>query len=393
MTHIANDHSRIFEFGTFRIRVTYHHASLFCWLEEFFLPLAKVVAGPVADRDSHWTIVCDTNEARYAQLCQRSCGDSDQEVSCFTRDGHFLSFPKWTGELGESSEPREPREPREPAAIGVHDPHTKCLIFVDSVRQRVEIVHAGRQAMLRRMVMRTMRELATLNFMERGYLHLHGSCYARDGQATLFLGEKRAGKTTQLVQALACSSADFVANDRVLVSDNEIVGMSTIVSVRAETLRMFPSVGERHSNHRFHREYCLDEQQPDGPASDDAKITAAQFCKLTGANAVRSAPLGQIVFPQFLAQQARSVYIQLNVTQAAARIRQAILAPHATQCVPELFRPSFAQFEESRDQLDAACYRLADRVPCYQGLIGQHPAPVPGDSAYALGSPPVLRAA
>jgi hypothetical protein len=100
---------------------------------------------------------------------------------------------------------------------------------------------------LRAGAFRVVRELAMVRALATGgRVQLHASGLEWGGRSVIFGGPKGAGKTTVCAHAAACTGANVIANDRVIVSPSgsgwEVCGVPTIVRVRPETVSALPEL-------------------------------------------------------------------------------------------------------------------------------------------------------
>ena len=84
----------------------------------------------------------------------------------------------------------------------------------------------------------------------RDALIVHGCVMEKHGRGIIVAGEKRAGKSTSLLNLCSRKGYDVIANDRLLLELNRpgerlrAVGVPTVVNLRRETLRPFPELGQ-----------------------------------------------------------------------------------------------------------------------------------------------------
>lgn len=89
-------------------------------------------------------------------------------------------------------------------------------------------------------LVRTLRNHVACRRLENGELFLHGAAVKTESGGILLLGDRRAGKTTQLCELLTQHSAKFISNDRVfLSSDSQISGVPVSVNLRQPTIDHF----------------------------------------------------------------------------------------------------------------------------------------------------------
>lgn len=103
---------------------------------------------------------------------------------------------------------------------------------------------------------RTIRDIYLVNLRRKGFSFFHASMVAMHSQGILFLGNKRAGKTTMMLEMARLQKFDIVANDKIAISDlapSACLGLpvkagirkSLFESVKSE-IAHFSSDGQRH---------------------------------------------------------------------------------------------------------------------------------------------------
>ncbi len=198
------------------------------WLAEFLGPWFRPVQVPEQPPLKVWL---RTGRADYSRW-RRQATLPKGEVECFTLDGPPEPWALARGADGQEAAFDE----RLRVAVRVTgDPGPTVEVLVDEERPQ------GRAAL-----MRVVREHASAHALARGDLPLHAAGVVEQGKATLFVGPRRAGKSTQLLHALAGPGACFLTNDRAFAGvENGVAvasGMPTIVSLRQETVARHPAL-------------------------------------------------------------------------------------------------------------------------------------------------------
>ena len=259
------------------------------WLAEFLSPWVDVVPYGVGS-----AAVCLAFSApTYDALERRRSEPAHPKVACFALDGHTVELPAW----------------RDAEDLVIADVDGGCFY---RVRDRsVDIVARPGHRRHRIGLMRVVREILVAPECSRdSVVDLHAAAFAARRGAVVIAGAKRAGKTTLLAHALSSGGVSLVANDRVLVDVSshqpEVVGIPTFVSIRADTLRLFPAL--RRSAAERPAILHAGELRVDGvclPADDLARhgftLSPAQFAERLGAVHTRRARLAAIVFPEICA--------------------------------------------------------------------------------------------
>jgi len=90
---------------------------------------------------------------------------------------------------------------------------------------------------------RAIRNLTVSEWLGAGALHLHAAALKIQKRGVLLLGDRRAGKTTQVCHILDRGIASFVSNDRVcLFPDGNLAGLPVSVNLRLDTQRQFQAI-------------------------------------------------------------------------------------------------------------------------------------------------------
>lgn len=90
---------------------------------------------------------------------------------------------------------------------------------------------------------RTIRNLTVSQWLGDGALHLHAAALQTQDRGVLLLGDRHAGKTTQVCHMLDRGLASFVSNDRVcLFPDGSLAGLPVSVNLRQDTQRQFQAI-------------------------------------------------------------------------------------------------------------------------------------------------------
>lgn len=166
-------------------------------------------------------------------------------------------------------------------------------------------------------ILRIVRELASQRMISLGWLPLHASAVATSHGSILVLGERRAGKSTLMLQLLTESSCDFLANDRVCIdvcapNGPQTYSIPCVINLRASSLDLLST----HSTtsdipHRLCNPICrtwraretLEEtfSKPHPIRDDipptDLTLSPSQFLHLIQRKKVSNAVAGVLLFP------------------------------------------------------------------------------------------------
>jgi len=227
-------------------------------------------------------------------------------------------------------------------------------------KREVLIVSTRENGRAHTLLMRVIRELASLEHQRRGAVIYHAAALEEGGGATLALAPKYGGKTTFLMRALL-EGANFIANDRAAAYAGKdgmrVVGVPTIVSLRKGTLDLFPAVQSELDRRRLH--FWRRAQPP--LRADRRTISPSQLCSLTGSAMVADARVAKLLFLVEGDGEAKP----LDAAQAAARMQECVF----DYAEPE--RPFFAgllpvQEEAFRKSVRRLCAEISRQAECWE---------------------------
>ena len=339
------------QYGDFGVRVKSADPTLLVWLREFLAPSFDFACGGQAA----WDVTVEHDPVRCASLLSKGSSHEGETVECFTRDGHFLSFPLWE-QRGQSRT--------------VRDANCKLFYHVSLARKCVEILCEEANHLMRRAAARVIRELATGHCVRNGDIPIHGAAFARGGIAVLLAGPRRSGKTTQLTAELTHNRAQFIANDRVMLQRSAggtiARGMPTVITLRGGTVELFPELARLQSDRQYHREFTLDEAQPAAiPTDGSMKLSQAQYGDLVGCTAVASGPLKEILFPVVVDNARRTTTQDVNGDEAARLLYDSLLQSDLPARHASLFSEADSDLiDNNRRRL--RCHEIVQSIPCYR---------------------------
>jgi hypothetical protein len=353
-------HRRGFRYPGVTVAVASPDASHLAWLEEFLAPAFEVTDADGCDR---W-VVLDTDAVRYSSALARGPIPGARPVACFAMDAGILRHAEWAG--------------GEPGERVLFDRDYEAFYRIDRRRGHVRVLASGRSSLTRVATMRVVRELAMTAVPGGGGLLLHGAALAIGHRGIVLAGPRRAGKTTLLLHALQAQGAAFVANDRVLarVSGRRVGlrGMPTVVTVRAETLAMFPAITARvRDGGYWHARTLLEcdrtvERRLALSADGAATLTPAQLCRVTRVPPLAEVDAWRLVFPRVDATLAGLRLERLGAAAAARRLRAALFSAACPERVSEAFGAPRVVLD--RAALHRRVSDLARRVPAYAARLG-----------------------
>lgn len=266
--------------------------------------------------------------------------------------------------------------------------------FISVSPGRVELCFDDRLRRGRMHAVWLIDEIARLS-LGPGAGDLHASAIEVDGRAVLFLGRKKSGKTTLLLQVLAAGMGRFMGNDRAFVgvagSGPWAAGTPLPVRIRASGLG---GLRPRHPwPTQLERPYLHTAAEARGTGGgghpeEGVVLSSAQLIDRLGGAVAASAPLGAFVFPAIGAREAGWSLEPLPPAEVAQRLaanrygaalgaRGATVIEDAVGAAPTASRPGFEALAElvpgfslglaadcHREPGFAAALRNA-LVPCY----------------------------
>jgi len=294
---------------------------------------------------------------RYAALARREAENQLRPLPCFRLDRTLVTCPGWMEADGR---------------IVAADKEFGC--YYQAQDNELEVISQPRDRRARLGLMRVVRELAMLRAgAERETLDLHAAALAWGGRAILLAGEKNSGKTTLLAYALTSRHTALMANDRVIVEGRgwRARGVPTLVSVRGETQRLFPALGNglpRGADVLHQGELAAEAGAP-ASAEGPLWLSLAQFARQMNSRLEPSAAVGAIVIPEISPSTRSWSLVPLEPSEAAACLRRNIysrtLAPHTDGIFQKM-----AKALTGADEHNCVLERLAARVPVMRCLLG-----------------------
>lgn len=216
----------------------------------------------------------------------------------------------------------------------------------------------------RTMALRLVREAATAHALGSGDLPLHAAGVACGGTATLFVGPKRAGKTSLLLYALNQPRARYLSNDRIFVAPDSRTArpMPTLVKIRPETLAFHPLLRRTLRSTRLRGARTADEVYQPTPRWPPL-LSPLQLCSLVGATATSSAAVRTLVFVERDRTVERFALRPLEPLEAVDRLARDGLLAGGTAA-------SFLFDSARRGDLEMRLRALADKICCVSLALG-----------------------
>jgi len=346
-----------YRFGAVVVDVETGDAASGAWLSEFLQPWAEEMPGGrgrVLVRMTASAPACDALDRARAAASLR-------QVPCFALDSRIVTLPGWDDDRG----------------LVVADAEFECYYRVTP--DEIEVAARPENRRARIGLMRVVREMLAAPALAGGGLaDVHAAAFAMAGKAVLLAGAKGCGKTTMLIHALTSGAADFVANDRVFIDGRgdaaDVVGVPTVVSIRPETLQLFPQLGNNGA--WLPVSARAGELATSGAAGDGAdgaggvvRLSPAQFAFQLGAGIVRGASLAAVVFPEIAAATDARSFERMSPAEGADRLRACLYGASAPRRAPTVFAGAAVSTAGPAD-MAVTVERLAARVPCVRGRVG-----------------------
>ena len=297
----------------------------FAWLEEFLAPAFGRADGAAADCD----VVVEEDADALARLRMRAHG-AVAPATCLVLDSQPVQLPSW----------------REAVEQVVFHEEARVAYRISGDRRRITVVTAPKNAALRTVLMKLVRELAMSAAWSPRGLILHAAACVVDGRAVLIAGPRRAGKTSLLLHALRAEGVRLLSNDRVVLeldADAAVAhGMPTIVSLRADTVvRQFPSPSALAAALRYRFALTVQEAEGREPATDltprGLACSPAQLGRLFGNALVGRAAATALVLPRVDPGAQGIALSPLDADAAATRHGDVLFAAHAAPQVSDCF--------------------------------------------------------
>lgn len=228
--------------------------------------------------------------------------------------------------------------------------YTSCFYVLDASSQSVGVIGGGDQSDMAIAIQHVAREWTT-EWIDRttGWSCVHASAVARNGRGLLFIGGKRAGKTSTAFAFIEYGRYEFVANDRVFVRKQtgwEIIGLSYWLNIRPDTLEHFPSL-------RTITELDRSEEQVLSAFGTSRRSTTA---------------LSSMFFVGFDSDIAESSLERLSPEDAREELRSNLLVRRQPSFLSGMFLGSNGMLSVGGETLDPLndVESLVDEVPAYR---------------------------
>jgi len=359
---LKSETDRNFSYNGLTVRVSSTDSSHLTWLEEFLSPHFEV--GDDFAYDCKVALTADSH--RYKDVLGKGPQPDGAQIDCFALDSSVVRLPLWMSSSDEQI---------------IFD--EKCGVFyvISGNRPDFSILTHDNNMRARTPLMRVVREFAMNHSHRSGCLVIHGSAFVVGGRGVVIAGPKRAGKTTLLIHVLRQAGAQYLSNDRVVVSFEEtgptMRGMPTIVTVRQRTLEMFPPLYRRLLVSSYHSRLTLSETtqrplQSARPGEDGRfNLSPVQFCQLLQASPIAQGRVQALVFPRVTGGSGAIELEQLSAEAAAARLAESLFGGPSGRITSDVFTLSGSGSCPDQATLESLCRRVTSRVRCFECRLGE----------------------
>ena len=347
-----------FRFGPARVAVETDDRDVSRWLTEFVTPWFEGCAAHPGDRVVRFT----ASRAAFAAAQRQCAAATTRPLACFSLDREVATLPGWTDGGATFAADTEMGSFYRVSAAGV-----EVLARPEYSRARIGLMRVVREILVggRRAVQRL--------------LDLHAAAFATPGGAILLAGPKQAGKTTLLTHALQSGRASLIANDRVLVDvepgSPAVIGVPTVVSVRAGTLELFPWLRRAQDErpallHGAETAASAIAVPPGAAPSREFGLSLAQLAQRCGSATTRRAPAAAIVFPEIdLASRGWSLE-PLAGEAGTLRLLDSRYGIRGMPRPPTIFDEPASRGEPQGESTHTQIARLAAAVPLFRCRLG-----------------------
>lgn len=349
-----------FSYDDLIVRVSSDDPSALSWLEEFLSPQFEV--GERGAYDCRVRLIADTK--RYEATLHGRAWNDGQLEECFALDSGPVRLPLWDA----------PSTDR----IIFDQAHTTFYVM-DPRNASVDVLTPVGNLAARLSLMRVIREFAMNDAIGRGRLILHASGLVVGGKGIMMAGPKGAGKTTLMIHLLRHPGAEYVSNDRIVITYDDrglrFRGMPTIVTIRFPTLEMFPVVRDRLLSSPYRDRLTLGEaktaRKPFRAMADpQVSLSPAQLCDLLRVRSAGHGGVEALVFPQVTGRSGGIELEQLSTQAAAARLADSVFSVRSPNRASRVFVLSANSPGPDQGWLESLCRRLVSQVRCYDCRLG-----------------------
>lgn len=354
--------SQCFAYKGLTVRVRSDDPALLLWLEEFLTPSFTLVERVAAD----CSVVLMVDDRDYDETFRRGPHSEGRQVDCFMLDSGPVRLPVWTSANGERV---------------IFDERFKVFYLVSRDSAQIGILTASQNRAARIAVMRVVREFAMMHSWTATSLIIHGAAFAVGESSVIIAGPKGAGKTSLLIYCLQDAGVRFITNDRVVVdlagSEPVLRGMPTIVTIRDQTLDLFPKLGKRLLRGGYDHRFALTETTPEEiravrpQRGRPINLTPAQFCALLDVGMRDQSPVHALLFPRVTEGDDGLHLRELSAQAAGERLSMALFGARSSQRTSQVFTSASHLPCIDHASLENLCAVLTARIRCFDCWLGR----------------------
>lgn len=354
--------SQCFAYKGLTVRVQSDDPAHLLWLEEFLTPSFTLMEEAEADR----TVVVTVDDRGYDEAFRRGPHSDGHQVDCFMLDSGPVRLPVWVSASVERV---------------IFDERFKVFYLVSRDGAQIGILTASQNQAARIALMRVVREFAMMHSWTGTRLIIHGAAFAVGESGVIIAGPKGAGKTSLLIHSLQDAGARFITNDRVVVdlagAEPMLHGMPTIVTIRDQTLDLFPELGKRLLQGGYDHRFTLTETIPEETRAVRSQrgrpidLTPAQFCTLLDVSMREQSPVRALLFPRVTEGDDGLHLRELSAQAAGERLSMALFGARSSQRTSQVFTSASHLPCIDHASLENLCAVLTARIRCFDCWLGR----------------------
>jgi hypothetical protein len=343
------------------IKVKSRNISDIVWIKEFLYPQFEIV-----DSSSHGCeIEYCADDTCFDEFYQKK-PEEKAEIDGFILDTKIIKLVVW-----EST----------PMGQLLFDEKFNVFYLVSHDRRYVCIIaHSKKSHDARTTLMRVIREFAINHAHTHADSFIHSAAFSYNGKGVLIAGPKDTGKTSSLIYFLQNNHARFISNDRILVSFEKpspvIRGMPTIITLTANTFKMYPKLKNGFLRNDFHHGFTWNEVLERKYASGNGQrqeftLSPRQFCMLLDVESTADSQLSGILFP-LISRDIKGIHLEeLSYERAVERLRTAQLSKKYTgiRSIFDVDRDKESLIR-NMSHYEEFISRLALHIPCFDYHVG-----------------------
>jgi hypothetical protein len=183
-----------------------------------------------------------------------------------------------------------------------------------------------------RYMLRMLRDTIIRRYEDYGYGLFHAAVAVIKEKGILIVGSKGAGKTSLLCHFLHATSADFLANDRVLIGGIKCENLLFVplpIRISNKTIDSIPSLAQFMAVSPSLNRTLSEETPPTSLVDNKLELTPRELGIAFDAGLSTTAKLSVILFPQFKPSLGQGVEFHLiNLSDAVPILRECCFTPN-----------------------------------------------------------------